>query len=77
MSGNRQQIAMATMLVALFAPRIKKFTGLDIDVETALDLLAAAALTWHGLGAAVDKYFPPPWINRNPMKPVNPAKETS
>lgn len=38
MNGNRQQIVMATMLLSLFAPRLKEL-GINLGTEDALVLM--------------------------------------
>ncbi|MDR5726785.1 MAG: hypothetical protein RB191_04875 [Terriglobia bacterium] len=60
MKDNRSQAIMASLLAAILIPKVQKLTGVKLDIDDIVDLMAASAILWHGLCAFIERYFPPP-----------------
>jgi hypothetical protein len=62
MKDSRSQAVMASLLAAILIPKIQKWTGVKLDIDDIVDLMAGAAIAWHGLCAFIERYFPPPAV---------------
>lgn len=57
---NRGNTVLVTLVAAMVIPRIQKFTGVRLDTDDVVALMALAFAACQGAAAAFERYFPPP-----------------
>ena len=60
MNEKRSSSVIVSLAAALLIPRVQKWTGVTLDLNDIVDLMAGAAVVWHGASAIFERYFPPP-----------------
>jgi hypothetical protein len=57
---QRSQTVIVALAAALLIPRIQRWTGVTLTLDDIAALMAGAVAVWHGAGALIERYFPPP-----------------
>lgn len=57
---NRGNTVLVTLVAAMVIPRIQKLTGVRLDTDDVVALMALAFAGAQGAAAIFERYFPPP-----------------
>lgn len=66
MNTQGSNTVIVSLVAAILAPKVERYTGVKLTPEDQVALVAGAVTVFHAAVAAFERYFPPP-------QPVGPA----